>query len=187
MTATALLEYAAPRADVGKVATATGSVLSRTYNRSRLFKAMSATRQPTVRRPITFEDRIAASGAAIEKVIRRSASHLGRAATSKLVARVRQMFDPAEWERDQPMPSRASADVALRAVATLAGNPSLGVASDGNLTAFWQQQDRSLIVEGLPSGRVKWAMVIERERDFVRVHGDNDTIATMIGAIKKPA
>lgn len=180
---TAVLKYA-PGSDftIGK-RTALASVFGRRAWGNQLRAYASRTAQQIDSEPLSFEERLNTARAQTEKAIRRRAGYFSDEMMNELISRTRAIFDPGDWHEGEPIPDMASASCILRAIVAIGGQPSIGVAGTGNMTATWQDEHHSLSIEAKPSGTYKWAYVIEQPDEFV-CHGQDDSrLADVIEAL----
>lgn len=178
----AVLTYDAPA--VAQQRTASGSLLGRLALRELMMGLAGPTSPPIVSQPITLADRLASVRRETESAIRARREYLGQETADTLVVRTRAIFDDAEWPEGEPLPSVTSIVGTLRAVASIGGEPSLGVSGSGNLTATWQEPDRSISVEGTSNGKLTWAFVIEGPDDFELLGKDEGSLSEVLQAIQ---
>lgn len=178
----AVLTYDAPAA--AQQRTASASSIGLLALRDRMMGLAGLTSPPVVSQPITLADRLASVRRETETAIRTRREYLGQETTDALIARSRAIFDDAEWSEDDLLPSVSSIAGTLRAAASIGGEPSLGVSGNGNLTATWQEPDRSLSVEGTSNGKLTWAFVIEGPDDFELLGKDEGSLSEVLLAVQ---
>lgn len=180
----AALTYAPSSAASSDARTASASRLGQSVLRDRMRTLLDVTVNPIISQPVGFAERLAAALWDAEAAIRVRRKYLGEDQTNDLLARVSALFDPEEWSEEDPIPSKLSIISTLRAVASIGGAPSLSISAAGNLTATWQDPDRSINVEGTPEGNITWACVIEGPSDFTLLGSQQGNLSEVLEAIR---
>lgn len=88
------------------------------------------------------------------------AMHLDKVWREKLFAQIDSIHDPVEWSADDTPVREQSFATFLKTICLIkpARRPGLGLSRVGHLVASWRSGKDELIIEFLPSDRVRWVL-----------------------------
>lgn len=124
---------------------------------------------------VSLEDRLFDASAAAKQMIASVSMHIDTLRRARLYKQLDSMHTVEEWnEGDVPL-SIASFESFLRTLFLLSPSrlPSLGLTHDGHLLAAWTQAQDQLVIEFLPSRRVRWSLARTTDSQTERAAGEN--------------